>query len=96
MSNPWGNMDSKAGTRASDPHSANRSLSMLNTKGGAMIMKSVSIFLASGRRASTAQPKSSKQQETKKKEKKLKMDDINGKFNPKLIEHFKRKSHFSR
>ncbi|XP_049549111.1 calaxin [Anopheles darlingi] len=96
-----------------------------NPKGGAMIMKSVSIFLASGRRASgqsrdqagsqqqqqhgrTASVRGSKRQsqvDTGQAGPRIKishdnrkilarMDELNGKLNPKMLEMYKRRTHF--
>ncbi|XP_035894989.1 EF-hand calcium-binding domain-containing protein 1-like isoform X1 [Anopheles stephensi] len=93
-----------------------------NTKGGAMIMKSVSIFLASGRRASAQSrdqagngPNGSAHQpraDTHAKDQNAgtarttisrdnrrilaRMDELNGKLNPKMLEMYKRRTHFSK
>uniref|UniRef100_A0A182QAK9 EF-hand domain-containing protein n=1 Tax=Anopheles farauti TaxID=69004 RepID=A0A182QAK9_9DIPT len=95
-----------------------------NTKGGAMIMKSVSIFLASGRRASaqsrdptagsngassTRQPRSDAQSKEQpggtrtpstisRDNRRIlaRMDELNGKLNPKMLEMYKRRTHFSK
>ncbi|XP_061513554.1 calaxin isoform X1 [Anopheles gambiae] len=96
-----------------------------NTKGGAMIMKSVSIFLASGRRASAqsrdpagssngtaAQPTGGSQQAKEhqgaaagtgrttisRDNRRIlaRMDELNGKLNPKMLEMYKRRTHFSK
>uniref|UniRef100_A0A182PSU7 EF-hand domain-containing protein n=1 Tax=Anopheles epiroticus TaxID=199890 RepID=A0A182PSU7_9DIPT len=93
-----------------------------NTKGGAMIMKSVSIFLASGRRASAqsrdqagsngtqpGQPTGrtdTKDQSTpgagrtsiSRDNRRIlaRMDELNGKLNPKMLEMYKRRTHFSK
>lgn len=77
--------------------------------GGTMIMKSVSLFLANGRRASKSgigggrnrlrdnmtmdvgdglQPRRRKSQAM--------FEDLSGKINPKLIEMYKKKTHFSK
>ncbi|XP_055606790.1 calaxin-like [Uranotaenia lowii] len=98
----------------------------LNTRGGAMIMKSVSIFLASGRRASGVSRERNKSsdrsssrgicggaggpssgsesqsnklgpRESRKTRRILaRMDELNGKLNPKMLEMYKRKTHFSK
>ncbi|XP_049279188.1 calaxin-like [Anopheles funestus] len=93
-----------------------------NTKGGAMIMKSVSIFLASGRRASAQSrdpagngPSSAHQPRADSHSKDqnstgtartaisrdnrrilARMDELNGKLNPKMLEMYKRRTHFSK
>ncbi|XP_058127604.1 calaxin-like [Anopheles ziemanni] len=104
-----------------------------NPKGGAMIMKSVSIFLASGRRASaqsrdpagrgpngsnshssalpraTVDPQSrertgasrtgtSSSSAISRDNRKIlaRMDELNGKLNPKMLEMYKRRTHFSK
>ncbi|XP_038105498.1 EF-hand calcium-binding domain-containing protein 1 isoform X2 [Culex quinquefasciatus] len=91
---------------------------VLNTRGGAMIMKSVSIFLASGRRASAVSRDRSKsggdrccagkgggpdkdkergRRESRRNKKILaRMDELNGKLNPKMLEMYKRRTHFSK
>ncbi|XP_065085328.1 calaxin [Ochlerotatus camptorhynchus] len=100
---------------------------VLNTRGGAMIMKSVSIFLASGRRASAVsrdrtksgdrcqstadrrrqqqlqqQQQQQQQQQGGRRESRrnrkilAKMDELNGKLNPKMLEMYKRRTHFSK
>ncbi|XP_062545597.1 calaxin isoform X2 [Armigeres subalbatus] len=95
---------------------------VLNTRGGAMIMKSVSIFLASGRRASAVprdrtaksgersqssdrRGQSGQQQQQQqggrrdsRRNRKIlaKMDELNGKLNPKMLEMYKRRTHFSK
>ncbi|XP_052871749.1 calaxin-like [Anopheles cruzii] len=86
-------------------------------KGGAMIMKSVSIFLASGRRASAQsrdtggkastsrgpRPVPVKEPPSKGPRSKIsrdnrrilaRMDELNGKLNPKTLEMYKRRTHF--
>uniref|UniRef100_A0A182J4M9 Uncharacterized protein n=1 Tax=Anopheles atroparvus TaxID=41427 RepID=A0A182J4M9_ANOAO len=97
-----------------------------NTKGGAMIMKSVSIFLASGRRASAqardpaghgptnAPPRATVDSQSRERtgasrtgtststisrdNRKIlaRMDELNGKLNPKMLEMYKRRTHFSK
>ncbi|XP_055617848.1 calaxin-like isoform X2 [Toxorhynchites rutilus septentrionalis] len=88
---------------------------------GTMIMKSVSIFLASGRRASgvsrertksgdrttvrgcvAARDQQQQQQQPgrhdSRRNKKIlaRMDELNGKLNPKMLEMYKRRTHFSK
>uniref|UniRef100_A0A182N8G1 EF-hand domain-containing protein n=1 Tax=Anopheles dirus TaxID=7168 RepID=A0A182N8G1_9DIPT len=97
-----------------------------NTKGGAMIMKSVSIFLASGRRASAQsrdpagngasssgtsahqprgdthgrdhQPGGTRTPTISRDNRRIlaRMDELNGKLNPKMLEMYKRRTHFSK
>ncbi|XP_001658821.2 EF-hand calcium-binding domain-containing protein 1 [Aedes aegypti] len=95
---------------------------VLNTRGGAMIMKSVSIFLASGRRASAVprdrtksgergqsldrrgqqqqqqqQQQGGRLRDSRRNRKILaRMDELNGKLNPKMLEMYKRRTHFSK
>ncbi|KFB39658.1 AGAP000277-PA-like protein [Anopheles sinensis] len=106
-------------------------LSGNNPKGGAMIMKSVSIFLASGRRASaqsrdpagrgpngsnsSALPRATVDSQSRERtgasrtgtsststisrdNRKIlaRMDELNGKLNPKMLEMYKRRTHFSK
>ena len=59
-----------------------------------MIMKSVSIFLSAGRRAS--QMKASETAKKKKTKTLSKMDLKNGKLDPKTLETLKRKTHFNK
>ncbi|CAD7090018.1 unnamed protein product [Hermetia illucens] len=71
---------------------------------GTMIMKSVSIFLASGRRASNQNRKSGgarTQGQTgstraSKANKRSRMEDASGKLNPKMMEMLKKRTHFSK
>lgn len=69
---------------------------------GTMIMKSVSIFLASGRRASSNRASQSesvtgnKNDKRRKNKNSNKMEDASGKINPKLLETFKKKTHFNK
>ncbi|XP_019552162.2 calaxin isoform X2 [Aedes albopictus] len=94
---------------------------VLNTRGGAMIMKSVSIFLASGRRASAVprdrasksgdraqssdrgrgqqqqlQQQGGRRDSRRNRKILAKMDELNGKLNPKMLEMYKRRTHFSK
>ncbi|XP_058822595.1 calaxin-like [Topomyia yanbarensis] len=94
----------------------------LNTRGKTMIMKSVSIFLASGKRSGdelspdktgsgsgqqsgrcggkSDQPKrelNPGERERRRNRRILaKMDELNGKLNPKMLESYKRRTHFSK
>lgn len=76
-----------------------------NSKGSAMVLKSVSIFMATARRASGKSgdkrgegPSGTPSSTTKKKvhRKLSKLDEANGKLHPKVMESYKKKTHFSK
>lgn len=69
---------------------------------GTMIMKSVSIFLASARRTSSSKghdnsvPGGGTSSGDKRNKSQFIMEDASGKINPKLVDSFKKKTHFTK
>jgi hypothetical protein len=71
---------------------------LTNLRGGAMIMKSVSIFLASGRRASKVLTDKAMVAAKLKRANRLiyKIDEATGKIHPKFMDILRRKTQFSK
>lgn len=96
------NAKPKKGGTTNDAHAQNTSPSKALFKGtGTMIMKSVSIFLASGRRASSNRANQSESvaannEKRRKNKNSNKMEDASGKINTKLLESLKKKTHFNK
>lgn len=92
----------KGGASTVDARAPSMSPSKALFKGtGTMIMKSVSIFLASGRRASSNRASQSESvaagnEKRRKNKNSNKMEDASGKINPKLLESLKKKTHFNK
>lgn len=83
----WGKVAD--GARALNPYSNK----------GTILMRTVSIFLASGRRASKNTSEGVSNTATtsdKKNTRNSKMEDASGKINPKLLEALKKRTHFTK
>jgi len=83
------------GTTKATNAATNKPINRAHIKASKTILRTVTIFLASGKRNSSNQSKSSNSSKQKRSKQK-KMDELTGKINPKILESFRKKTKFTK
>lgn len=90
-------VNNNAGSAGGDGAAGGGVVKTATVHANTVILKSVSAFLASGKRNSSNQSKTSEVSlKTKRRLKKEKMDELSGKINPKLLEQLRKKTKFNK